>query len=51
MRNSTGDLLLTGFKQGNGFVSPEFEEARACLFGLKNALNAGFSKVVLRVIA
>jgi len=47
IRDNQGDVELMGVKQGMGFSSPEVEEARACLFALRIALNRGFRQLIV----
>ncbi|KAJ8434296.1 hypothetical protein Cgig2_009271 [Carnegiea gigantea] len=47
IRNPEGDVVMAGARQGKGFVNLEVEEARACLFGLKQAQEVGFSYLII----
>ncbi|KAJ8421285.1 hypothetical protein Cgig2_023857 [Carnegiea gigantea] len=47
VRNSNGEVVMAGVQQGWGFAGSEVEEARACIFGLKTATEAGFTNLVL----
>ena len=42
-----GDMVLAGVQQGPRFAGAEVEEARACLFGLKQAIEAGLTSLVI----
>ncbi|KAJ8444492.1 hypothetical protein Cgig2_024056 [Carnegiea gigantea] len=44
----SGDVVLAGVQQGPGFIGPEVEEARACVYGLKNAITMGFTNLVIK---
>ena len=37
VRDSEGDILLSAVSQGTGFLGPELEEARACIFVIRTA--------------
>ncbi|KAJ8451541.1 hypothetical protein Cgig2_018175 [Carnegiea gigantea] len=43
IRNSNGDVVMSGVQ----FAGPEIEEARACIFGLKQATTAGINSLVI----
>ncbi|KAJ8422247.1 hypothetical protein Cgig2_023106 [Carnegiea gigantea] len=47
IRNSSGDVVMAGVQQGLGFAGPEVEEARVCIFGLRQAIAAGFVHLVI----
>ncbi|KAJ8437863.1 hypothetical protein Cgig2_002997 [Carnegiea gigantea] len=46
----TGQVALAGVTQDVRFLGPEVEEARACLFALKNAAAHGFKRLVVEDI-
>ena len=45
--NCDGDILMVGVKQGVGFVNPEVEEARSCLFALQCVVEARYDGLVV----
>jgi len=47
IRNNQGDVELMGVKQGMGFLTPEIEEARACLFALRTALDHRYRHLIV----
>ena len=47
VRDSTGEVVLAGVTQDEGFLSPEVEESRACMFDLKTAAAHGFKRLVV----
>ena len=47
VRNHEGDVVLAGVQQNKGFVSPEEEEARACLYALRSAIAHGYRRLMI----
>jgi len=47
VRDSEGDILLSAVSQGTGFLGPELEEARACIFAIRTAQQHGLRHVIL----
>ncbi|KAJ8438336.1 hypothetical protein Cgig2_013384 [Carnegiea gigantea] len=47
VRDSLGDVVLAGTHQFVGFLGPDIAEVEARLFGLHQALLAGFSSLVI----
>ncbi|KAJ8448142.1 hypothetical protein Cgig2_031866 [Carnegiea gigantea] len=47
VRDSMGELVLAGVTQDEGFLSPEVEESRACMFDLKTTAAHGFKRLVV----
>ena len=47
LRDSSGDVVMAGVQQGSGFAGPEVEEARACVFDIKNVIARGFTNLVI----
>ena len=45
--DNTGEVVLAGIMQDEGFLSPEVEESRACLFTLKTAAAHDFKTLVV----
>ncbi|KAJ8430466.1 LOW QUALITY PROTEIN: hypothetical protein Cgig2_003048 [Carnegiea gigantea] len=48
VRDNTGEVMVAGVTQDEGFLSPEVEESRACLFTLKTATAHGFKRLVVK---
>jgi len=47
VRNHEGEVVLAGVQQNKGFVSPEEEEARACLYALRTAIAHGYRRLMI----
>jgi len=47
VRSCDGDIILAGVDQGDNFAGTEVDEARACLFGLRSAQDAGIQRLVV----